>query len=67
MPLSVEAVVIYLAIVLAGCVVVSVADSFAATEVAARLRIAGAKAVFTQVRRCRLRVTAASCPLALLR
>lgn len=49
MPLTVDAVVIYLGIVLAGCVVVSIADSFAAEEVAVRLRIAGAAAVFTQV------------------
>jgi acyl-coenzyme A synthetase/AMP-(fatty) acid ligase len=49
MPLTVEAAVIYFGIVLAGCVVVSIADSFAASEVAVRLRIAGAVAVFTQV------------------
>jgi long-subunit acyl-CoA synthetase (AMP-forming) len=49
MPLTVEAAVIYFGIVLAGCVVVSIADSFAAAEVATRLRIAGAVAVFTQV------------------
>ncbi|WIA40403.1 hypothetical protein OEZ86_013761 [Tetradesmus obliquus] len=48
MPLTVEAAVIYFGIVLAGCVVVSIADSFAASEVAVRLRIAGAVAVFTQ-------------------
>eukprot|EP00878_Enallax_costatus_P004979 GHUV01005236.1.p1 GENE.GHUV01005236.1~~GHUV01005236.1.p1 ORF type:complete len:456 (+),score=84.21 GHUV01005236.1:211-1578(+) len=48
MPLTVEAVVIYLGIVLAGCVVVSIADSFAGEEVETRLRIAGAKAIFTQ-------------------
>lgn len=49
MPMTVNAVVIYLAIVLAGFVVVSIADSFAAKEIAARLRISNAKAIFTQV------------------
>lgn len=48
MPLTVDAVVIYLAIVLAGLVVVSIADSFAANEVAVRLRISKAKGIFTQ-------------------
>ncbi|MBD1863203.1 AMP-binding protein [Trichocoleus sp. FACHB-46] len=48
LPMTVEAVVIYLGIVQAGCVVVSVADSFAAPEIAIRLQIAQAKAVFTQ-------------------
>uniref|UniRef100_A0A2C9W7A7 AMP-dependent synthetase/ligase domain-containing protein n=1 Tax=Manihot esculenta TaxID=3983 RepID=A0A2C9W7A7_MANES len=48
MPMTVNAVVIYLAIVLAGFVVVSIADSFAAKEIAARLRISNAKAIFTQ-------------------
>ena len=48
MPMTVEAVVIYLGVILAGCSVVSIADSFAAGEIAARLRIAGAAAVFTQ-------------------
>ena len=49
MPMTVEAVVAYLGIVLAGCVVVAIADSFAAAEIAMRLRIASAKAIFTQV------------------
>ncbi|KDP42113.1 hypothetical protein JCGZ_01901 [Jatropha curcas] len=48
MPMTVNAVVIYLAIVLAGLVVVSIADSFAAKEIASRLRISNAKAIFTQ-------------------
>lgn len=39
---------IYLACVLAGCPVVSIADSFAAPEIASRLRIARAKGIFTQ-------------------
>ncbi|MBA0817130.1 hypothetical protein Gohar_001717, partial [Gossypium harknessii] len=49
MPMTVNAVIIYLAIVLAGCVVVSIADSFAAKEIATRLRVSKAKAIFTQV------------------
>ncbi|XP_052181319.1 probable acyl-activating enzyme 17, peroxisomal [Diospyros lotus] len=48
MPMDVNSVVIYLAIVLAGYVVVSVADSFAPSEIATRLRISKAKAIFTQ-------------------
>lgn len=35
LPMTVEAVTIYLGIVLAGCAVVSIADSFAADEVGA--------------------------------
>lgn len=49
LPLTVEAVVIYLSIILAGCVVVCIADSFAAHEVDTRLRISGAVGIFTQV------------------
>ena len=49
MPMTAEAVVAYLGIVLAGCVVVGIADSFAAAEIASRLRIAKAKAIITQV------------------
>ncbi|KAK6235716.1 hypothetical protein QUC31_019452 [Theobroma cacao] len=48
MPMTVNAVIIYLAIVLAGFVVVSIADSFAAKEIATRLRVSKAKAIFTQ-------------------
>ncbi|WVZ21673.1 hypothetical protein V8G54_008995 [Vigna mungo] len=48
MPMNVKSVVIYLAIVLAGYVVVSIADSFAASEISNRLRISKAKVVFTQ-------------------
>ncbi|KAK9273517.1 hypothetical protein L1049_018327 [Liquidambar formosana] len=48
MPMTVSAVIIYLAIVLAGFVVVSIADSFAAKEIAARLRVSKAKGIFTQ-------------------
>ncbi len=45
-----DAVVCYLGVVLAGCVAVSVADSFSAAELRTRLDIAGARGVFTQVR-----------------
>eukprot|EP00658_Telonema_sp_P-2_P005039 TRINITY_DN1188_c0_g2_i3.p1 TRINITY_DN1188_c0_g2~~TRINITY_DN1188_c0_g2_i3.p1 ORF type:complete len:1032 (+),score=217.90 TRINITY_DN1188_c0_g2_i3:212-3307(+) len=48
MPMTIESVYIYLGIVLAGCVVVSIADSFAAEEIATRLRLSDAKLVFTQ-------------------
>ena len=48
MPMTVESVVIYLGIVLRGAVVVSIADSFAASEIATRLQISDAVAIFTQ-------------------
>jgi len=48
MPMTAESVAIYLAIVRGGMTVVSIADSFAPEEIAARLRIAPAKLVFTQ-------------------
>ena len=48
MPMTHWSVAIYLGIIRAGMVAVSVADSFSATEIATRLRIANAKAVFTQ-------------------
>lgn len=51
MPMTVNAVIIYLAIILAGCIVVSIADSFSAKEIATRLRVSGAKGIFTQVNR----------------
>jgi len=49
MQMTANAVIIYLAIVLAGCTVVSIADSFAPKEIATRLRVSKAKGVFTQV------------------
>jgi acyl-coenzyme A synthetase/AMP-(fatty) acid ligase len=49
MPMNVHAVTAYLAIVLAGCVAVPIPDSFVANEVAVRMRISKAKAIFTQV------------------
>ncbi|VAI17803.1 unnamed protein product [Triticum turgidum subsp. durum] len=48
MPMNVNAVVIYLTIVLAGYIVVSIADSFAAPAISTRLKISEAKAIFTQ-------------------
>jgi acetyl-CoA synthetase len=48
LPMMAESVAIYLGIIKAGCVVVSIADSFAPAEIAVRLRIANAKAIFTQ-------------------
>jgi acetyl-CoA synthetase len=48
MPMTPESVAIYLGIVKAGCVVVSIADSFSAEEIAARCRLGKAKATFTQ-------------------
>jgi acetyl-CoA synthetase len=48
MPMTAESIAIYLGIVKAGCVVVSIADSFAAAEIATRLRLSQAKAIFTQ-------------------
>ncbi len=48
MPMTAEAVAIYLGIVAAGCAVVGIADSFQPREIATRLRIAGAVGMFTQ-------------------
>ncbi len=48
MPMTAESVAVYLGIVMYGCAVVSIADSFAPEEIATRLKIAGAKGVFTQ-------------------
>ena len=48
MPMTTESVAIYLGIIRAGCVVVSIADSFAPDEMEMRLRLANAKAIFTQ-------------------
>jgi acetyl-CoA synthetase len=48
MPMTAESVAVYLGIVKAGCVVVSIADSFAPDEIAVRLRLSGARAIFTQ-------------------
>ena len=48
MPMNPESVAIYLGIVKTGCTVVGIADSFAPDEIATRLRIGNAKAIFTQ-------------------
>lgn len=48
MPMHPFAVAIYLGIIKMGGVVVSIADSFSSDEIATRLKIANAKAIFTQ-------------------
>ncbi|MDA1138161.1 MAG: AMP-binding protein [Planctomycetota bacterium] len=48
MPMNVESVVIYLGIIRAGCVAVSIADSFAPDAIAARNTIAKVVGIFTQ-------------------
>lgn len=48
MPMTAESVAIYLGIVKAGGVVVSIADSFVSKEIATRVRLGCAKAIFTQ-------------------
>jgi len=48
MPMTAEAVAICLGIIKAGCAVVGVAESFRPKEIASRLKIAGAVAIFTQ-------------------
>ena len=48
MPMTAESVAIYLGIIKAGCAVVAIADSFAAPQIATRLQIGEAKAIFTQ-------------------
>ncbi|KAE8695044.1 Calcium sensing receptor [Hibiscus syriacus] len=47
MPMNAYSVIIYLATVLAGYVVVSIAGSFAPPEISTRLKISEAKAIFT--------------------
>lgn len=47
-PMHAESVGIYLGIIKAGGVVISIADSFAPDEIQTRLRIAKAKGIFTQ-------------------
>ena len=48
MPMTVESIAIYLACIKIGAVAVTIADSFASTEIAVRFQIAGARLVFTQ-------------------
>jgi acetyl-CoA synthetase len=48
MPMTAEAVAIYLGIIKAGCAAISIADSFTPQEISTRLRLGQAKAIFTQ-------------------
>lgn len=48
MPMTAESVAIYLGLIRAGCVAVSIADSFAPDQIAKRIAITDAKAIFTQ-------------------
>lgn len=48
MPMTAEAIAIYLGIVKAGCAVVGIADSFQPKEIATRFRLSRTVAVFTQ-------------------
>ena len=48
MPMTVHAVTIYLGVIYAGCAAVSIADSFAPSEISTRLEIAQTKAIFVQ-------------------
>ncbi|XP_020184832.1 probable CoA ligase CCL12 isoform X2 [Aegilops tauschii subsp. strangulata] len=48
MPMTCNAVIVYLAIILGGFVVVGIADSFAPQEIGTRMRVAKAKAIVTQ-------------------
>ena len=48
LPMTAESVAIYLGIVWIGAVVISIADSFQAAEIATRLRVGNAVLVFTQ-------------------
>lgn len=50
MPMTPICIAIYLGIIKAGCIVVSIADSFAPDEIAIRLKISNAKAIFMQDR-----------------
>ena len=48
MPMTIEAVAIYLGIIKAGCTAVGIADSFAADEIRVRLEITGCTRLFAQ-------------------
>ena len=48
MPMTVESIAIYLACIKVGAVAVTIADSFAPTEIAVRFQIADTQLVFTQ-------------------
>ncbi|KAH7446660.1 hypothetical protein KP509_01G067300 [Ceratopteris richardii] len=53
MPMNINSVIIYLAVILAGYIIAPIADSFSAPEIATRIRISKAKAIFTQDVICR--------------
>ena len=48
MPMTPESIAVYLGIVKSGCVVISIADSFSAAEIAMRCRLGKARAIITQ-------------------
>ena len=48
MPMTVDAIAIFLGIIAAGCAVVTIADSFSAAEIAVRLEITRPKYIFIQ-------------------
>ncbi|WKK65882.1 AMP-binding protein [Lutimonas zeaxanthinifaciens] len=48
MPMTYQAVAVYLAAIKAGCPVVTIADSFTSNEIEVRLKITGPKLIFTQ-------------------
>ncbi|MDA8561711.1 AMP-binding protein [Gammaproteobacteria bacterium] len=48
MPMTVESIAIYLAIIQIGAIVVSIADSFSSRELSIRLKISNAKGIFSQ-------------------
>ncbi len=48
MPMTAESIAIYLGVLKAGCVAVSIADSFMPEEIAVRLKLGRAEAIFTQ-------------------
>ena len=50
LPMTVEAVAAYLGVILAGCTAVSIADSFAAPQVAIRVQITGASLAIVATR-----------------
>lgn len=48
LPLTMEAVAIYLGVIKAGCVAVSIAESFSSDEIAKRVKISDTQMIFTQ-------------------
>lgn len=49
MPMNKNAIAIYLAVIKAGCVAVSIAESFSTEEIIKRVTLSEAKAIFTQM------------------